>query len=127
MTTIEEKTKQRPKSWDATMLSGRRLITDKQFEQLLANSPSWEEMEHHDPKPVVKLFLPMARWLLVWGYPQDLDRFFCVVQLGNDMPEAGDVCLSEIVNVQSPFSLEQDLYIRLDKPWSHYLNRDSDW
>jgi hypothetical protein len=41
----------RPESWNATMvLSGEPLITDEQFEKLLANAPaSLEEMEHHDP------------------------------------------------------------------------------
>jgi hypothetical protein len=58
----------RPESWNAKMvLSGEPLITDEQFEKLLANAPpSLEAMENHDPIPVVKIFLPHIRWLLGW-------------------------------------------------------------
>jgi hypothetical protein len=80
-------------------------------------------MEHHDPKPVVKNFLPHIRWLQVWGYPNDLDRFFCVVKHGTEQPQAVDMCLSDIVNTRlGVIQPEQDPYIEVDKPWSYYLN-----
>ena len=122
----------RPESWNAKMLSGAPLITDEQFDKLLANAPaSLEEMEHHDPAPVVKIFLPHIRWLLGWVYPNDRDRAFAVVQFGNDEPEAGDVLLSDIVQSRlgsGAFGIgpERDTYIKLDRPLSHYL-QSSDW
>jgi Protein of unknown function (DUF2958) len=83
------------------VLSGQPLITDDQFEKLLANAPkSPEEMECHDPAPVVKFFVPQARWLLCWIYPDDRDRVFVVAKFGNDTPEAGDAMLSEIVDLR---------------------------
>jgi Protein of unknown function (DUF2958) len=92
----------RPESWNAKMLiSGAPLITDEQFEKLLANAPpSFAEMETHDPIPVVKIFLPHIRWLLVWIYPDDHDRTFAIARLGNHPPKAGDVLLSEIVQTR---------------------------
>ncbi len=80
-------------------LSGEPLISDHQFRRLLANAPkSLAEMEHHNPVPVVKIFLPHVRWMLCWIYPDDHDRAFAVVKYGNETPEAGDVLLSDIVN-----------------------------
>jgi hypothetical protein len=116
----------RPASWNATMISGERLITDEQFERLLANAPKDpSEMEDHDPVPVVKIFLPHLRWVLGWIYPTDLDRAFAVVQLGNDEPEAGDVLLSDIVasrlGGEDGMRPERDKYTKLDQPLSHYL------
>jgi hypothetical protein len=122
--------RERPESWNAKMpISGGPLITDEQFEQLLANTPpeSLEEMRHHNPKPVVKIFLPHVRWLLVWGYPDHLDRFFCVTKYGQKEPEAGDVRLSDIVSARlGMMQPERDLYTKLDKPWTQYLDK-SNW
>lgn len=118
----------RPESWNAKMpLSGKPLITDEQLKQLVANAPkSLAEMEHHDPVPVVKIFLPHIRWLLCWIYPNDLDRAFVVAQLGVNKPEAGDTMLSDIVASRLGTGAygvkpERDLYTKLDKPWSYYL------
>jgi len=118
----------RPESWNAKMImSGEPLITDEQFEKLLANAPaSLEEMETHDPVPVVKIFLPHMRWILAWIYPHDRDRAFAVVQFGTERPEAGDVLLSEIVQSRlgsgkNGVRPERDKYITLDRPISHYL------
>lgn len=120
---------ERPESWKATMLSGRPLITDEQFAKLMANAPaSLEEMEKHDPVPVLKIFLPHIRWLLVWGYNDDPERFFCVARMGAHSPEAGDVWLPDIVNARlGRVRPERDLYITLDKPWSHYLRNPEAW
>jgi hypothetical protein len=84
------KSANRPESWNAKMaLSGEPLITDEQFEKLLANAPaSLDEMETHDPVPVVKIFLPHIRWILAWIYPHDRDRAFAVVQLGRERPRS---------------------------------------
>jgi hypothetical protein len=53
----------RPESWNAKMLSGEPLITDERFEKLLANAPALTE--DHDPLPVVKIFVPHVRWMLI--------------------------------------------------------------
>ena len=116
----------RPVSWNTKMLSGAPLITDEQFEKLLANAPkSLAEMETHDPVPVVKIFLPHIQWILVHVYLDDLDRAFAVVQMGNNKPEAGDVRISDIAqkNIVYP---ERDKYTKLDKPWSYYLSPEAD-
>jgi hypothetical protein len=122
----------RPESWNAKMLSGEPLITDEQFEKLLANAPALTE--DHDPVPVVKIFLPHVRWMLGWIYPEDRDRVFGVVKLGSRTPEMGDVLLSDIVRSRlgtgaDGFGLmpERDKYITLEKPLSHYLSNKSDW
>jgi hypothetical protein len=132
--TAEGSTPTRPGSWNAKMvLSGEPLITDEQFERLLANAPtSLEQMRNHDPVPVVKIFLPHIRWILGWVYPDDRDRAYAVVQRGNNKPEAGDVLLSDIVRTRlgtGAFGIapERDKYITLDKPLSQYLQNGSDW
>jgi hypothetical protein len=80
----------RPESWNAKMaLSGEPLITEEQFERLLANAPkSFAALETHDPIPVVKIFLPHVRWILGWIYPDDRDRAFAVIKYGNNNPES---------------------------------------
>jgi hypothetical protein len=116
----------RPASWNTKMLlSGNPLITDEQFERLLANAPkSLTEMENHDPVPVVKIFLPHMQWLLIWIYPDDLDRAFAIAQFGVRDPEAGDVRISDIAASRlGTVSPERDMYIDLDQPWSRYLNQ----
>jgi hypothetical protein len=122
----------RPESWNAKMLSGAPLITEEQFQQLLANAPkSFAEIEHHNPIPVVKIFLPHLRWILAWIYPDDLDRAFAIVRYGTNHPESGDVLLSDIVRSrlgigESGVRPERDKYITLDQPLSFYL-QNSDW
>jgi hypothetical protein len=118
----------RPESWNAKMLSGAPLITDEQFEKLLANAPkSRAAMQRHDPVPIVKIFLPHVRWILGWIYPDDLDRAVAVMKRGNEKPEAGDVLLSDIVRSRlGMLTPERDKYITLDQPLSHYL-RDTNW
>jgi hypothetical protein len=48
--------KSRPESLNAKMLSGKPLITDAQFERLLANAPLHALDQARDPVPVVKIF-----------------------------------------------------------------------
>jgi hypothetical protein len=78
-----------------------------------------------DLKPVVKLFLPHVRWLLV-GLDADSDRVFYVSRVGAKPPEIGVAALSDIVGSRlGILTPERDKYIDLDKPWPHYL-RDFD-
>ena len=119
-------TEQRPESWNAKMLSGKPLITKEQFKKLLANAPpSFGGMNPHDLIPVVKIFLPHIRWLLVWIYPDNHDLAYAIGRLKNNPPEAGDVLLSEIVQTRlGPLMPERDMYIDLDQPWTHYLRKE---
>jgi hypothetical protein len=124
----------RPESWKAKMpLSGKPLITDAQFERLLANAPaSRAEMEDHDPVPVVKIFLPHIRWIIGWIYRHNLDLCRCVVMLGRKPPEMGDAWLSDIVNSRlgsgsGGVKPERDKYITLDQPLSYYLENPDCW
>ncbi len=111
----------RPESWTAKMVSGKPLITEKQFEKLLANAPATQEMKHHDPVPVVKIFLPHVRWILGWIYPNDRDRAFAVVKWGAKEPEAGNVLLSDIVRSRLVFGdgddgLARARFVHLARP-----------
>ena len=50
--------------------------------------------------PVVKIFLPHVRWLLVNIDPNNLDQVFAVMQWGQKKPEAAMMHLSDIVNAR---------------------------
>lgn len=120
----------RPESWDAKMpISGKPLITEKQFAKLLANAPrSLDEAASHDPVPVVKIFLPHVRWLLGWIDPDDHDSVYAVRKFGEKRPEIGMEKLSDIVAARlGMMKPERDLYIKLDKPMTHYLLNRSGW
>jgi hypothetical protein len=109
------------------MLSGEPLITDEQFAKLLANYLfDWRALR--DTVPVVKIFLPHIRWLLVWIYPHDHDLAVAIYKRGNDRPQLGNVQLSDIVRSRlGPLMPERDKYITLDQPISHYLLHDTSW
>jgi hypothetical protein len=117
----------RPESWNFKMLSGAPLITDAQFEQLLANGLQ-QGAQAEALAPVVKIFLPHIRWFLV-SLGADLDSTFAVVDRGPKGIEAAVVSLSDIVNSRLVMSRgdsdgvrpERDKYIRLNKPWGYYL------
>jgi hypothetical protein len=123
---------ERPESWNAKMLSGAPLITDEQFERLLANYPPnfrvGAPLGDVDPVPVVKIFLPHVRWLLVWIYPNNRDLALAAAKWGNERPVVVDVRLSHIVRSRlGSLMPERDKYIRLDRPLSHYLLHHTDW
>jgi hypothetical protein len=117
----------RPESWNAKMpISGKPLILDRHFEQLLANElKTDDETELAKLKPVLKIFLPHIRWYLI-SLKADLDTAFAVVQLGAERPETGLVSLSDIVNSRLGAYVrpERDLYTKLDLPWTSYLNAE---
>jgi hypothetical protein len=118
----------RPASWDAKTLSGRPLITDEQIARLMAgaaNSPF--HPTDVNLIPVVKIFLPHVRWLLVHGYHFCREACFGVTKRGPDM-SVGPVGLSDIVNARlGELRPEQDLYITLDKPWIYYVRHPDAW
>jgi hypothetical protein len=129
--TEEEAAIDRPASWNAKMLNGRPLITDGQFKRLLANAPrTLDELMDRDPIPVVKIFLPHVRWLLGWIYPNDHDRAFAIMKRGGKDGglSIGDVRLSDIAASRLGMLMpERDLYIKLGKPLSHYMQHPNIW
>jgi hypothetical protein len=68
----------RPASWNFKMLSGEPLITDAQFERLLANGLRQQPpmAAPDDLLPVLKIFLPHFRWLLVRASPEGVAGAF---------------------------------------------------
>jgi hypothetical protein len=119
---------ERPASWDATVLSGQPLITDEQFAKLMAeasNSPF--HPTDVNLIPVVKIFLPHVRWLLVHGYHFYREAFFGVTMRGQEM-SVGLVGLPDIVNARlGGVRPERDLYITLGKPWPYYVQHPDAW
>ena len=116
----------RPESWGVKMLSGEPLITDQQFEQLLANGEARPSTiaEIYDVVPVVKIFLPHLRFLLIALDDEDLDSAFVVVKQG-DKREPCTVSLSDIVGARTgAVTPERDKYIALNRPWTYYLSHE---
>ncbi|AMD60357.1 transposase [Agrobacterium tumefaciens] len=102
------------------------LIPDDLRAALIANGRASEELEHFDPRPVVKLFTPegSATRLITEAYEEpdgDL-RLFGLCDLGQGSPELGYVMLSEIEEVRGGLGLpvEHDLYFRPEYRLSRY-------
>jgi hypothetical protein len=116
----------RPDSWNCRMLNGEPLIADQQFEQLLANGEARPPTiaEIYDVVPVVKIFLPHIRFLLIALDDEDLDSAFVVVKQGNKR-EPCTVSLSDIVGARTgAVTPERDKYITLNRPWTYYLSHE---
>lgn len=101
------------------------LLTPEEIAQLRANSIAAETQRHlegFDPVPVVKFFTPSGgcTWLLT-EIDADNDRMFGLCDLGFGEPELGYVLLSEIESLGP--AVEKDLYVKLDKPLSHYSDQ----
>jgi hypothetical protein len=109
-------------SKEATM---KKLITDTQRAQLLANGTAHAQGEHLDPLPVVKLFTPDAHatWLLTRLDPTDGDTAFGLCDVGLGMPELGTVRLSDLEGIRGPRNLpvERDLHFMPRRTLSEYL------
>ncbi|AVO42970.1 DUF2958 domain-containing protein [Simplicispira suum] len=102
----------------------KKLITDEQRGQLLANGRQSLEQDNFDPAPVVKLFTPDAgaTWLLSEMDPDDHDNVFGLCDLGLGYPELGWVSLAELATVRGRLGLpvERDLYFTPQKRLSAY-------
>jgi hypothetical protein len=102
----------------------KKLITDTQRAQLLANGAAHAQGEHVDPLPVVKLFTPDAHatWLLTELDPIDGDTSFGLCDLGLGMPELGTVRLSDLAAIRGPQNLpvERDLHFTPRRTLSEY-------
>jgi Protein of unknown function (DUF2958) len=103
----------------------KKLITDTQRAQLLANGTARAQGEHLDPLPVVKLFTPDAHatWLLTELDPIDGDTSFGLCDLGLGMPALGFVRLSDLEAIRGPLNLpvERDLHFTPRRTLSEYL------
>lgn len=107
-----------------------KLITDQQRAQLIENGRRQEPVrgtgQEIDFKPVVKLFTPCgnATWLLTEIDPENDDNAFGLCDLGMGFPELGNVSLSELASVQTPFgpAVERDRHFTATKALSAYTN-----
>jgi hypothetical protein len=98
-----------------------RILTERDYRQLLANRGTMEKGEH-DFVPVVKLFTPDAQctWLLT-----DIDETgmaFGLCDLGHGEPELGYVDMNEVIQIRGKLGLpvERDRSFEGDKPISAY-------
>ena len=102
----------------------KKLISDEQRVQLLANGSQSREQEDFDPAPVVKLFTPDAgaTWLLTEIDPDDHDHAFGLCDLGLGYPELGWVSLAEIAALRGRLGLpvERDLHFAPQRRLSAY-------
>jgi len=102
----------------------KKLITDTQRAQLLANGAAHAGGEHVDPLPVVKLFTPDAHatWLLTELDPRDSDTAFGLCDLGLGMPQFDTVRLSDLEVIRGPLNLpvERDLHFTPRRSLSEY-------
>jgi hypothetical protein len=99
-----------------------KLLTKAQHAQLLANGRAALADPSHNPRPVVKLFIPDAgcTWLLASLDPTDEDTAFGLCGLGQGFPELGTVSLAELATVRGRLGLpiERDLYWEAKHPLS---------
>lgn len=102
----------------------KKLITEEQRAQLVANGRQSIENADFDPPPVLKLFTPDAgaTWLLAEVDPDDETRAFGLCDLGQGFPELGYVSLDELEGLRGAWGLriECDLHFVADKPISAY-------
>jgi hypothetical protein len=85
----------------------KKLVTDAERAQLLANGGARTRGQDGDPMPVVKLFTPDAHatWLLTELDPADGDTAFGLCDLGLCMPALGTVRLSDLETIRGPRNL----------------------
>lgn len=102
------------------------VITEEQRMQMLANGRESLQTPDVDPKPVVKIFTPDgdATWLLTEIDPDDHDKAFGLVDLGQGAPELGWVSLNEVQAVRGRLGLPvvQDTQFRAAKHLSDYAS-----
>jgi Protein of unknown function (DUF2958) len=105
----------------------KKLVTDAERAQLLANGGARTQGQDGDPMPVVKLFTPDAHatWLLTELDPADGDTAFGLCDLGLCMPALGTVRLSDLETIRGPRNLpvQRDLYFKPRFLLSEYVRR----
>lgn len=108
------------------------LITEAIRNELLRNGARGAELaaggddSAHDPRPVLKLFVPWgaATWLITEMMPSDPDLLFGLCDLGMQCPELGYVRVSEIESITGPGGLriERDMHWTGKHPLSVYAD-----
>jgi Protein of unknown function (DUF2958) len=105
----------------------KKLITNEERAQLLANGGARSEEQAIDPLPVVKLFTPDAHaiWLLTELDPADGDTAFGLCDLGLCTPALGTVRLSDLETIRGPrnLSVQRDLHFTPRFTLSEYTRR----
>jgi len=105
----------------------KKLITDAEREQLLANGAARSQGQALDPLPVVKLFTPDAHatWLLSELDPTDGDTAFGLLDLGLGAPDLGTVRLSDLETIRGPRNLPvfRDLHFTPQRTLAEYARR----
>ena len=105
----------------------KKLVTDEERAQLLANGGTRSQGQAVDPLPVVKLFTPDAHatWLLTELDPIDGDTAFGLCDLGLCLPTLGTVRLSDLATIRGPRNLQvqRDLHFKPRFKLSEYARR----
>jgi hypothetical protein len=105
----------------------KKLITDAEREQLLANGAARSQGQALDPLPVVKLYTPDAHatWLLTELDPTDGDTAFGLLDLGLGAPDLGTVRLSDLETIRGPGNLpvHRDLHFTPRRTLAEYARR----
>lgn len=100
------------------------VINEEQRMQMLANGRDSLRTPDFDPAPIVKIFTPdgNATWLLTEIDPDDHDKAFGLVDLGQGCPELGWVSLKELEAIRGQFGLQVmlDTQFRATKHLSDY-------
>jgi len=105
----------------------KKLITDEERAQLLANGNARTQGQELDPLPVVKLYTPDAHvtWLLTELDPTDGDTAYGLVDLGFGTPELGTIRISVLETIRGPRKLPvfRELNFTPRRTLSEYLRR----
>jgi DUF2958 family protein len=105
----------------------KKLITDAEREQLLANGAARLKGQILDPLPVVKLYTPDAHatFLLTELDPADGDTAAGLLDLGLGAPYLGTVRLSDLETIRGPRNLPvfRDLHFAPRRTLSEYAER----
>jgi hypothetical protein len=105
----------------------KKLITEGERAQLVANGTARLQGQDLDPVPVVKLYTPDAHatWLLTELDPRDGDTAYGLIDLGMGMPSLGTVRLSVLETIRGPGNLPvyRDLYFTPCRTLSDYARR----
>ena len=101
------------------------LITPEQERELLSQGKASEADPEaiHPHRPIVKLFVGPATWLISEASPDDPDRLFGLCDLGMGFPELGYVSRAELESLRvGPYGLpvERDLWFTATKSISDY-------
>lgn len=103
------------------------LLTDAQYEQLLAQGRQCAQDPGFDPMPAVKLYTPDAGavWLLAYAYPDDPGRVHGLCDANTGFPQLTDIRLDELDAMRGPngYRLAADTSFKATRTLSDYAAR----